>query len=150
VGPSWELGPEDPWPRDFIARLKTCFEQNGPEFVITFSGPLGAGKTTRIQQLAADLGLNSADFTSPTFLKLIEHRHGASRILHLDLYRVDDSAELQRWGLGEEPAALTLVEWPELFFEAWRSSPHWKWDEHWHFELSGAHGGRLERRRLSQ
>jgi tRNA threonylcarbamoyl adenosine modification protein YjeE len=144
MGP-WSLKPEDPWPLEMVEELKKCFSPGGPEILLTLSGPLGAGKTTRIKQLAQSLGMDSNAFSSPTFLKLMEHRHFGFRVLHMDLYRVEDSAELMRWGLGEESAALTLVEWPDLLLNAWSENPHWHWDQHWRLQLTNDHSGVLSK-----
>jgi tRNA threonylcarbamoyl adenosine modification protein YjeE len=78
-------------------------------------GPLGAGKSVLARAVARGAGVEGP-IPSPTFNLLF--RYPAARgfsVVHLDLYRVDDPAEL--WEIGWEelgaPGELILVEWPE-------------------------------------
>ena len=52
---------------------------------------------------------------SPTYALVNVHEAGAIALLHLDLYRLRDPAELEHLGLREwaRPGCLWLVEWPE-------------------------------------
>ena len=52
---------------------------------------------------------------SPTYTLIEPYDVGDWRIYHLDLYRVEDAAELAYLGLRElyEGKAVMLVEWPE-------------------------------------
>ncbi len=87
-----------------------------PGDVIGLSGPLGAGKTTFVRSIVRRL--HGEDQTSsPTFT--FWHRYaGAPPIDHLDLYRVDDPAELTELGLEEafDGTSIVFVEW-------WRNAP---------------------------
>lgn len=82
--------------------------------VVMLSGDLGAGKTTLAQAICRGYGV-SGDVTSPTFA--IVHRYVAPRsaVVHIDLFRIENAAELSglAWDelLSEE--ALILIEWPE-------------------------------------
>lgn len=80
---------------------------------VAIHGPLGAGKTTFVRGIASEL-LGEDPVTSPTFTFWHEYP-GTPRIRHLDLYRIEDPAELSELGLEEAftPEALVLVEWPE-------------------------------------
>lgn len=92
--------------------------------VVGLSGPLGAGKTTFVKAVVqARLGTDAA--TSPTFT--FWHRYAstgsartpeATPVDHLDLYRVDDPAELSELGLEEafDGRSIVFVEW-------WRNAP---------------------------
>src|SRR5215475_2466832 len=87
----------------------------GPGDVITLSGDLGAGKTTAaraiICYLAADEEL---EVPSPTFTLVQGYELPAFPLVHADLYRVGDPAELEEIGLSPLPeATLVLIEWPE-------------------------------------
>ena len=84
--------------------------------VITFTGPLGAGKTTLIKELLKQWGVQET-VTSPTFtyLNLYENEAGQT-FYHFDLYRIGSLAEFQEAGFDEylyEPESYTLIEWPE-------------------------------------
>ncbi|MGH7707893.1 MAG: tRNA (adenosine(37)-N6)-threonylcarbamoyltransferase complex ATPase subunit type 1 TsaE [Vulcanimicrobiaceae bacterium] len=84
-----------------------------PGDVVAIGGPLGAGKTAFVRAVVVEL--HGADVaTSPTFT--FWHRYdGSPPIHHLDLYRIEDRAELVELGLEAafDPAAIALVEWPE-------------------------------------
>ena len=82
--------------------------------VILLSGELGAGKTAFVRGLAAGLGIDPDDVTSPTFTLVHEYRGGRIPLVHVDLYRLD-RAELEDIGLDTELAAsgVLAVEWAE-------------------------------------
>jgi tRNA threonylcarbamoyl adenosine modification protein YjeE len=87
----------------------------GPGDVITLSGDLGAGKTAAaramIQYLADD---DALEVPSPTFTLAQSYDLPAFPLIHADLYRVDDPAELEEIGLSPLPeGTVTLIEWPE-------------------------------------
>ncbi len=86
-----------------------------PGDVITLSGPLGAGKTSIARGLLAALGL-PGEAPSPSFaiVQPYDPPEVALPVLHVDLYRIDDPAELEELGLDEAMAdSVLLVEWPE-------------------------------------
>ena len=78
-------------------------------------GDLGAGKTTLTTELLGHLGFDSKDAQSPTFLKVIAYKNLQNEtILHMDAYRIEESAEFLRLGLEDyENIKLGIVEWPE-------------------------------------
>ena len=71
--------------------------------VLLLSGTLGAGKTVFTKGLAAGLGLDPAEVSSPSFTLVNRHGEGRLVLYHLDLYR-----------LAEGPAAAHAVELEEL------------------------------------
>lgn len=82
--------------------------------ILLLEGELGAGKTSLVQGLAAELGVEDR-VTSPTFAFC--HRYVDRRgveIHHYDLYRAENLAQLVRIGFEEslEQDAFVLVEWP--------------------------------------
>ena len=86
----------------------------GPGDVITLSGDLGAGKTAAaramIRYLADD---DTLEVPSPTFT-LAQSYDLPFPIVHADLYRINDSSELEEIGLSPLPeGTLALIEWPE-------------------------------------
>jgi tRNA threonylcarbamoyl adenosine modification protein YjeE len=98
---------------------RAAFESFAAEFsrllqpgdVVALSGELGSGKTTFVS--AAVRARHGRDqTTSPTFT--FWHRYdGDPPIDHLDLYRVEDPAELHELGLEEafDGTAIAFVEW---------------------------------------
>jgi tRNA threonylcarbamoyladenosine biosynthesis protein TsaE len=86
-----------------------------PGDVIALSGELGAGKTTLARGLLAGLGLEG-EAPSPSFALVIAYAPPELRLplWHVDLYRVDDSAEIEELGLDDARAdTALLIEWPE-------------------------------------
>jgi tRNA threonylcarbamoyladenosine biosynthesis protein TsaE len=86
--------------------------QGGAVFLL--KGDLGAGKTVFAKGLAASLGIDPAEVTSPTFT-LVNSYEGRMRFLHIDLYRLDTGAH-QALGLEEifeDENAVTVIEWAE-------------------------------------
>ncbi|MFA7330418.1 MAG: tRNA (adenosine(37)-N6)-threonylcarbamoyltransferase complex ATPase subunit type 1 TsaE [Candidatus Delongbacteria bacterium] len=82
--------------------------------LILLEGPLGAGKTSLAQGLAAGLGVAGA-VTSPTFA-LCNRLAGRLELHHYDLYRLESLLRLQQIGFEDslESGAVVLVEWPAL------------------------------------
>ena len=85
-----------------------------PGDVILLSGDLGAGKTAFVQGLAAALGVTE-QVTRPTFT-LAASYEGRLRLHHLDVYRLDNLAEVLDLDLPEllEDHAAICIEWGEV------------------------------------
>ncbi|HEY4357114.1 MAG TPA: tRNA (adenosine(37)-N6)-threonylcarbamoyltransferase complex ATPase subunit type 1 TsaE [Acidobacteriaceae bacterium] len=87
--------------------------------LIVLRGELGAGKTTLVKGMAAALGAADADeVTSPTFTLVHEYKGRKTRLVHLDVYRLETEKELEGiglWEMAETPDALVIVEWGEKF-----------------------------------
>ncbi|MBL0172650.1 MAG: tRNA (adenosine(37)-N6)-threonylcarbamoyltransferase complex ATPase subunit type 1 TsaE [Gemmatimonadaceae bacterium] len=83
--------------------------------VLTFSGDLGAGKTTLIRAICAGLGVDVVAVTSPTFALIQEYAAPRGPVIHVDLYRLRSTAELDAIGWDElvANAPVLLVEWPD-------------------------------------
>lgn len=87
-----------------------------PGDLIALSGPLGAGKTSIARGLLAALGL-AEEAPSPSFAIVQPYAppEVSFPVLHVDLYRIEDVAELAELGLDEaREDSLLIVEWPEL------------------------------------
>jgi len=78
--------------------------------VVLLTGELGAGKTTFVRGVAQGTG-SMAPVASPTF-QLVRVYPGHVQLAHVDLYRIENSAELRDLGLEElaEQGAV-VVEW---------------------------------------
>jgi tRNA threonylcarbamoyladenosine biosynthesis protein TsaE len=86
-----------------------------PGEVVTLSGPLGAGKTSIARGLLAALGLQG-EAPSPSFAIVQPYAPPELRmpVLHIDLYRIDDSHEIAELGLDAAAGdSVLLIEWPE-------------------------------------
>ena len=85
--------------------------------IVTFSGPLGAGKTTLICSLAKELGIKDR-VTSPTFAYLATYKLPDQKsVYHFDLYRFRSADEFYEAGFDEYfylPQSKVFIEWPEI------------------------------------
>jgi tRNA threonylcarbamoyladenosine biosynthesis protein TsaE len=80
--------------------------------VITLSGPLGVGKTVFARGFIAALG-HGGDIPSPSFAIVQPYEELEPPVWHVDLYRIDNAAEIEELGLDAASEAVLLVEWPE-------------------------------------
>jgi tRNA threonylcarbamoyladenosine biosynthesis protein TsaE len=82
--------------------------------VLALTGELGAGKTTLVRGLLRALGF-TAPVRSPTYTLVELYPLEALTIVHADLYRLREPAELDLLGLREwaQPGFLWCIEWPE-------------------------------------
>lgn len=85
-----------------------------PFAVLYLSGELGSGKTTLVRGFVGALGVATA-VRSPTYTLVELHAAGRLTLVHADLYRLRDAAELESLGLRDwaRSGYLWLVEWPE-------------------------------------
>ena len=93
-----------------------------PYRLITFTGEMGAGKTTFISHLCSHLQVEDA-VSSPTFALVNEYGAFINRkeevIYHIDLYRLRDAAEAINAGMedcidqAKRGIAYCFVEWPQ-------------------------------------
>jgi len=85
--------------------------------VMTFTGPLGAGKTTLVRALLRKLGITEP-VTSPTFAYVNVYTTTNHKIVyHFDLYRIANQDEFLQQGFDEylyAPNSISLIEWPEV------------------------------------
>jgi tRNA threonylcarbamoyladenosine biosynthesis protein TsaE len=92
-----------------------------PEATVHLIGDLGAGKTFLVRAIAAELGADPREVSSPSFAIVHEYplRGGGPPIIHIDGYRLTDSRrEWLEIGIPELLAGpgLKLIEWPKREF----------------------------------
>lgn len=82
--------------------------------VITLIGELGAGKTCCVRGLAKGLGLSTNEVTSPTFT-IIQEYESQPPIVHVDLYRLESSVEIDEIGLSSyfDTQHVVIIEWAD-------------------------------------
>lgn len=98
---------------DAAGRLLAPLLQPGD--VIALSGDLGAGKTSFARGILAGLGFEG-EVASPSFALVIPYAPPLLRlsVWHVDLYRLDGSAEAEQLGLDDALCdSVLLIEWPE-------------------------------------
>jgi len=99
-------------------------ERLEPGDVVALFGPLGAGKTTLARGILHGLG-HWGEVASPTFPIVLPYDPPDTRmaVWHVDLYRIEDPAELDELGLEEARAnGVLLIEWPERLPRLWQEA----------------------------
>ena len=122
AGKNSSLGPEAPrWSviasseqstADYARLIASMLK---PGDLVTLSGGLGAGKTSFARALVRVLTHQPhLDVPSPTFTLMQVYEGAGYPIIHADLYRIADEAELDELGWQEIiQSSLVLLEWPE-------------------------------------
>ena len=85
-----------------------------PGAVVALTGELGAGKTCFVRGMARALGIASP-VTSPTYT-LVNEYAGATRLVHIDLYRIKTPADAVGIGLEEymeHTDSIMVIEWAD-------------------------------------
>lgn len=89
----------------------------GDQTVYAFYGEMGAGKTTFINALCRQLGVENDVTNSPSFAIINEYRSDttAELIYHFDCYRLEKEEEAVDLGAEDyfDSGALCFIEWPE-------------------------------------
>jgi len=87
--------------------------------VVYLQGDLGAGKTTFARALIQGLGYPGR-VKSPTYGLLESYQAGGFDFLHLDLYRIENPAELEYLAIRDQFSrnGILLIEWPEKALSA--------------------------------
>ena len=93
-------------------------QELNPKSIILLEGPIGSGKTSFVQGIAKGL-LIKEDITSPTFALSHHYKSGTIPLIHIDLYRIENSLMAQDFFISEEEEAIQneaiiVIEWPEL------------------------------------
>lgn len=88
--------------------------------VIALSGELGSGKTCLAKGIAEGLRVPEYLYvTSPSYV-LVNEYTGSLRLFHLDLYRIDNVAQLDDIGMDEMLGSdnVAVIEWAEKMGDA--------------------------------
>ena len=97
-------------PAETEAAGERCGRELRQGDLLLLEGDLGAGKTTFVRGVARGSG-SSAHVASPTF-QLVRVYPGRVQLAHVDLYRLEGSAELVELGLEELlDQGAVVVEW---------------------------------------
>lgn len=85
-----------------------------PDGVLLMTGDLGSGKTVVTQGLALGMGIEHRQVQSPSFTLIREHEGAGGKLVHIDLYRLDDRdlGSLGLWEILASPG-VKAVEWGE-------------------------------------
>ena len=110
---TWVINIADRLETEILAHDLTASLRAGD--LITLGGDLGSGKTTFARALIRELaGDDELEVPSPTFTLMQVYETPAFPVVHADLYRIKDPAELYELGWDEAAeGALVLVEWAE-------------------------------------
>jgi tRNA threonylcarbamoyladenosine biosynthesis protein TsaE len=103
---------------DLEEAAKRLLDFSGAQKMFVFYGDMGAGKTTFIKALCAQLGVKET-VSSPTFSIVNEYEGDGQRIYHFDFYRIKSIQEAYDIGYEEYfySGDICLVEWPEKIEE---------------------------------
>lgn len=102
--------------------------------ILLLSGVLGAGKTIFVKGIAAALGIDKEEVTSPSFT-LVNPHQGRLLLYHIDLYRLDQGAtaahavDLEELMTNEK--AVIVIEWAD------RLGSYRLPDAVWHIWIAG-------------
>jgi ATPase, YjeE family len=91
-------------------KLAACLHKGD---IIFFSGPIGAGKTIMVKEIAKFLGVKEK-ITSASFSLMKKYFGTKADLYHIDLFRLEEG---EMFNLGfeemlEDEASLILAEWP--------------------------------------
>ena len=100
-----------------ISQKISKFVSKGDIFFLI--GEVGVGKTTfvrfLINHLQEKFHQQITEVQSPTFNLVNEYELKDLKIMHYDLYRINDKSELKNIGLFEnDDSSILFVEWPEI------------------------------------
>ena len=82
-------------------------------------GEIGVGKTTFTRSLINYFqrkeGVEQTEILSPTFNLLYEYDINKIKVMHYDLYRIENKDELKQLGIfNENINSIKIIEWPQL------------------------------------
>ena len=104
--------------------------------IILLKGQIGAGKTSLVKGIAEGLQIKE-NITSPTFALSHHYNSGKLPLIHMDLYRLEQTSSAQELFLEEEEEleqnnGIMVIEWPEKIISIV--------DEYWLIEIKYSEG----------
>ncbi len=86
--------------------------------IIALYGELGAGKTHLVKGIGKGLKIER-EITSPTFIIAQIYTSGRLRLIHMDLYRINDFSDMEEIGWYDflNNNTVVVVEWAEKIEE---------------------------------
>jgi len=114
---------------EFVRNVRAVLKllpRGGGATVVALEGGLGAGKTTFVQKLARELGVEGV-IQSPTYVLMKSYvlpdnrthfgsKRRFTKLVHIDAYRLERPEEFAALWPGQflnDPGALVCIEWPE-------------------------------------
>jgi tRNA threonylcarbamoyladenosine biosynthesis protein TsaE len=98
--------------------------------ILLLSGALGAGKTVFVKGLAAGLGIDAEEVSSPSFTLVNRYPEGRHVIYHIDLYRLAEGAgaahAVDLDDLLADEQAVVVIEWAERMGGYRLPAPVWR------------------------
>tara|TARA_Y100000589_G_scaffold156703_1_gene149273 strand:+ start:333 stop:767 length:435 start_codon:yes stop_codon:yes gene_type:complete len=106
-----------------------------PKSIVILKGNIGAGKTTFVQGIGQGLCIKES-ITSPTFALSHHYESGSMHLIHMDLYRIEDSLSAKELFVEEEEElennnGILIIEWPEIIEPIL--------EKYWKIEIDYAH-----------
>lgn len=102
---------------------KQLLKFSSGEKIFLFEGDMGAGKTTLIKALCAELAVKDMT-SSPTYSIVNEYIYPNGKVFHFDFYRI--KSEIEAYDLGFEEYLYSkqycFIEWPEKIKVLWPES----------------------------
>ena len=104
--------------------------------IVLLKGQIGAGKTSLVKGIAEGLQIKE-NITSPTFALSHHYNSGKLPLIHMDLYRLEETSSAQELFLEEEEEleqnnGIMVIEWPEKIISIV--------DEYWLIEIQYSEG----------
>jgi tRNA threonylcarbamoyladenosine biosynthesis protein TsaE len=90
------------------------------ENVVCLFGDLGSGKTVFVKGIAKALGIDDYTVKSPTYTFIREYTHKKGKLIHVDLYRLEQIDDLLLDQIEEfslVPSNLIVIEWADRMGE---------------------------------
>ncbi len=87
-----------------------------PVRIWTLQGSLGAGKTSLVQSMLSQWGVQGP-VQSPTYSYVSIYRTPQGPLYHFDLYRLTSADDFMQAGFDEylyDPSGRVIIEWPEI------------------------------------